>query len=321
MPGFTYTPTGGQSIDLGQYAPGFQSEIAGKWGVHSIAGQRGAWKEDLGDGDLKTNVRLQFVGKTAAKYYEVISAISANRQGVLLHPRRGSRDSIVRSIREEVNFTERGNTTTLVDIIFEDRVVGEAFNFKGGPGARTQQVISQAALTEAAAADLRDLIFSRPNLEIRALMVTAQGLVTTSTATARSYATAAQQAFSLGLYDPTVQAQLLALPPQVQAATQALQLVSTAADIQATVLSMEVMLFAATQLDVAVRAAQPIPIETRITRSPGQTIYGFVQQCYGASGKQPADMRALVSLILRLNPQIRRPLFIPAGTVVVRPVA
>lgn len=321
MPNFTYTPTGGQEIDLGKYAPGLQSEIAGKWGVHPIPGQRGSWKEDLGDGDLKTQVRLQFVGKTSGDYQAVMEAISRTRQGTLLHPRRGSRSSIIRNIREEVQFVERGDKTTIVDVFFEDRVTGEADNFKGGPSARAQQVLSQADQTDGAATELRDIIFSRPNLATRALMLQAQGFVSAATATARSYSAAAQAAFSLGFYDPVVQAQLLAMTPQVQIATGALQDVSTAADIQSTVLSMEVMLFAATQLDVAVRAAQPIPIETKITRVPGQTIYGLIQQCYGLSGKKPADIRALAGLILRLNPEIRRPLFIPTGTVVVRPVA
>jgi hypothetical protein len=70
---------------------------------------------------------------------------------------------------------------------------------------------------------------------------------------------------------------------------------------------------------MAIRSAQPIPIETLVTRHPGQSIYAFVQQHYGRSGKAPADMRALVGLILRLNRQIRRPSLIPSGTLVVRP--
>lgn len=321
MPGFTYTPKGGKEIDLGKYAPGFQAEIAGKWGVHPIPGQRGAWKEDLGDGDLKTQVRLQFVGKTAPDYYEVIPAISATRQGVLLSPRRGARQSIIRNIREEVQFVERGNNTTVVDVFFEDRVIGEADSFRGGPSAFNQKIRSSVTDVIVLVASLRELIFSRPDLVIRALMVKAQELVFAATDTAVAYAESAQTAFSLGLYDPTVQAQLLTITPQVQAATAALQAVSTAADIQATVLAMEVMLFSATQLDVAVRAAQPIPIETTITRTPGQSIYAFVQQCYGTSGRKPADIRALAGLILRLNPEIRRPLFIRTGTVVVRPAA
>lgn len=321
MPGFTYTPIDGTEIDLGQYAPGFQAEIAGRWGRHPIPGQNGEWKEDLGDGSLKTQVRLQFVGKTAPDYYTVVPALSKSRQGTLLTPRRGARSSVIISIREEVQFVERGNETTIVDVTFEDRVVGEAFSFKSGPSARAQEVVARADEADATCAELREKIFLRPNLSVRALMVTAQSLVSTATTAARTYSAAAQEAFSLGLYDPIVQAQLLAMPPQVQAATAALQAVSTAADIQDTILTMEVMLFAATQLDVAVRAAQPIPIETTITRSPGQSIYGLVQQCYGKSGKKPADIRALAGLILRLNPQIRRPSLIPQGFVVVRPAA
>lgn len=320
MAGLTYTPDGGQELNLGKYAPGVKSKIVGRWGRHPIPGQQGDLKEDLGDGSLSNSIHLEFVGATAPDYYTVMEAISKGRRGRLLHPRRGSRNVVIMSISEEVLWTDRGEETTLVDIEIEDAVVGQAFEFKSGPSARAQEVGAQADASDAEMATLYTRIFARPSLQARTYAALAQVRVDAATAAARAYAAAAQESFSLGLYGPSVQAQLKALPPTVQAAEIALRLVGPAADIQATILSLEVMLFAATQLDIAIRAAQPVPIQTTVTRQPGQSIYAFVQQHYGRSGKTPSDMRFLVGLILRLNRQIRRPSLIPAGMVVVRPV-
>lgn len=319
MPVCTYTPLEGKEINIGQYMPGLQSEVAGRWGRHPIPGQQGSLKEDLGNGDLKTRVTLQFVGKTANDYYPVMSAIERSRRGTLLHPRRGSRQTIINNIRESIDFVGKGNETTIVDIEFEDWLIGQAYNFKAGPSGRSQQVVSEATNALALVGALKTLIFSRPNLSLRALMLTAETNVSTATTLATNYAAAAQESFTLGLYDPLVQAQLLAIPAVVQLATQSLQNVAGASDIQPSVNALEVMLFAATQLDVAIRAAQPVPVERVVTRSPGQSVYAFVQQWYGRSQKTPAQMRDTAALILRINPSIRTPLLIPQGTVVVSP--
>ncbi len=321
MPICTYTPIDSKEINIGQYMPGLQSELMYRWGRHPIPGQSGSLKEDLGTGDLKTRVTLQFVGKTANDYYTVLAAISQSRRGTLLHPRRGSRQTIIVSIRESVDFVSKGNETTLVDIEFEDWLIGQAYNFKAGPSGRSQQVVSEAANTLDLVGSLKTLIFSRPNLDLRALMLKAETNVTTATTLAMNYAAAAQESFTLGLYDPIVQAQLIAIPAAVQLATQSLQNVTGASDTQPSINAMEVMLFAATQLDVAIRASQPVPIETVVTRTPGQSIYAFVQQWYGRSQKTPAQMRDMVNVILRINPSIRKPLLIPEGTVIVRPAA
>lgn len=323
MPAFTYTPIDGPEIDLGKYAPGLESRIDGRWGRHPIPGQQGDLKEDLGQNSLTTRVKLQFVGRTQNDYYTVIPAMAKSRRGVLLHPRRGSRHTVITSFREEIVYTERGDAT-IVDIDFEDEVLGQAAFNSGpsgpGPSARAQQVVQQSRAADTAATTLQAQVFLRPDLAVRAYAVAATAAVGGATTAARTYATAAQDSFSLGFYGPSVQAQLKALPPLVAASEAALRLVGSAADIQETVLSLETMLFAATQLDLAIQAAQPIPIKTTVKRVPGQSIYSFVQQHYGRSGKTPAEMRALVGLILRLNPQITRPSLIPDGTVVVRPV-
>ncbi len=315
----TYTPDGGDEINLGQYAPGFESSIQGRWGRHPIPGQQGDLKEDLGDGSLQTTVHLQFVGRKSQDYYAVIGVLTSKRRGVLLHPRRGPRSSIVVSIRERVEWTTQGNESTFVDVVFEDAVLNTGGQFAAGPSARTSQVNNESAKADTAAQTLRETVFQRPDLAVRARAIAMQAAVGSATTAARSYASAALEAFSLGLYGPPLQNQLRALVPMVAAAQAAARLVGPAADIQATSLALEVMLFSATQLDVAIEAAQPIPIRTLVTRQPGQGIYAFVQQHYGNSGKTPDQMRALVGLILRLNRQIGRPSMIPSGTWITRP--
>lgn len=318
MADFTYTPDDGEEINLGKYAPGFRSSIAGKWGKHVLPGQQGSLKEDLGDGDLRTSVKLQF--PTREEYDAVVPVLSRKRRGILLHPRRGARQTVIMELREEVAYTESGEAT-LVDVEFEDAVVGQAFGFRAGPASRASTVVDSSLVADQAVADLRTVIFLRPNLLARQYVITAQANVNAGTTAARSYANTALEAFSFGLYGPTTRANLLALTPLVQTALVTTRLVSSAADIQPTINALEVMLFSATQLDEAIRAAQPIPITTRIRQTPGQSVYSLAQQAYGRSGKTAAEMRELVGLIMRLNPQIRRPSLIPEGTAVVRPVA
>jgi hypothetical protein len=319
MSDFTFTPDGQATIDIGKYAPGYEGSQAMRWGRHPIPGQDGDLKEDLGTNPLQTRALMQFIGPVAADYYQIVPILSKHRRGQLQNPRRGARTSVVMEIRERVDWTTQGAATTFVDVTWEDAVLNQADQITAGPGARQQQVLNQAAAADSAAQAVRDKAFTRLNLTIRARAVSMQVAVGTATAAARNYCTAALDAFQLGVYGPSLQNQLRALVPLMQAAQVAARLAGTAADTQETVLALEVMLFAATQLDAAIRAAQPIPVQTTITRLPGQGIYAFVQQVYGRSGKQPADIRALAGLILRLNPHIRRPSLIPAGTVIVRP--
>lgn len=317
MADLTYTPDGGDEINLGKCAPGYKSTIAGKWGVHTLPGQQGSLKEDLGDGDLRTTIRLQF--PTTAEYDAIVPILATKRRGVLLHPTRGARQSVIRELREEQTWTESGDAR-LVDVDFEDAVVGQASGFRAGPAARSQTVVQQSYAADEAMTTLRETIFARPNLAARTLVVTAQTACTASTTAARSYATSAMEAFSLGLYGPTTRQDLLALTPLVQNVLITTCLVSSAADIQTTINALEIMLFSATQLDEAIRAAQPIPVTVFIRQQPGQSVYSFAQSRYGRTALNPAQMRDRVSLIMRLNPNIQRPSLIPEGTAVVCPV-
>ncbi len=315
----TFTPDGDDELDLGIYAPGFKSAIQNRWGKHPIPGQQGSLKEDLGADDLQTTVTLQFVGEVSQDYYDIIGTLTAKKRGMLLHPRRGARSSVVVSVTERVEWTTQGNETTIVDIVFADAALNTGGQFAAGPSARESQVQNQLQAANDAMAALDELAFSRSDIDAREMTVVATDKVTAATEATGSYATDALDAFSLGTYGPSLQNELKALPVLVASAQDAVRAIGAAADTQSTILALEVMLFAATQLDTAIQAAQPIPIRTLITRHPGQGIYAFVQQHYGNSGKTPSAIRNLAALILRLNPQIRRPSLIPSGTTVTRP--
>ena len=149
MAGLTYTPIDGAEINLGRYAPGFENQITGRWGRHPIPGQKGDLKEDLGDGSTVTKVKLQFVGATSPDYFTVLPALSRRRRGTLSDPRRGARQVVITSLREEEMWTERGDAI-LVDVDFESAIIGEADSFRSGPSARTQAVVSQSRAADSA---------------------------------------------------------------------------------------------------------------------------------------------------------------------------
>lgn len=316
----TYRPDGESEFNLGRYAPGFKSGIQGRWGRHPIPGQRGDLKEDLGDGSLQTTVRLQFVGPVANDYYFVVMMLTKHRRGVLYHPRRGARQSVVVSISEEVDWTTQGNESTFVDVVFEDAALNVASSFKAGPSANSAETDNWAVQAFNSAKVIKNRVFMMANVVARQFALTAEALVGKVTAAAQSYSGAALTAFSLAEYGPPLQNQLKALPAMVLEAQTALRRVGPAAVSQETIIFLENMLQAATQLDASIEAAQPIPIRRLVTRHPGQSIYAFVQANYGASSRTPAEMRALVGLLLRLNRQIVRPSLIPSGTWLVGPV-
>jgi len=321
---FGFKPIDGEFINFSLYAPGFQSDIAGRWGRHIIPGQSGDLKEDLGEGSLTTEVRLQFAGRYLDDpqfgYVAVMSALSKSRRGSFMHPRRQTRNSVITRMRESVTYTDAGDAT-IVDLTIEDAIIGTPDAFRTGPSAFAQQVTAQSLQARAATAALKAKVYARTGIAARQAVLVAEQQVTACTDSFTRYAAAAQESFSLSFYDPAVQAELRALPPQVQAASDALRAVGPAADVQESVLALEVGLSACNQLDAAIRAAQPVPIESVVTRRPGQSIYQLVQQHYGRTGKTPSQMRDLGTLILRLNPHIRRPSLILAGTAYVRPAA
>jgi hypothetical protein len=320
MARLTYTPNGGQPIEIGKWAPGFTAEVEGKWGSHQLPGQRGQLMEDLGDGALSMPVQLIFIDP--ADYDSVIPAISKTRRGKIQHPRRGAKNVVLRRIREEIRWTDRGDAT-VVDLLFEEATLGRADDFKQGPSVQASAAKEQAQKAHDAAASQTAKVakraFSYSVIALRKMLATSSYLIGVAAAGAVSYADAAMLAFAQGLYDPALKQQLRSLPPLVLAAQTALRKTGTAADTYAADIALERMLFACTQLDAAIRAAQPVPIEREVTRPGGQSVYALVASAYPS--KSASELRALVTLVLRLNPNLRRPDCIPQGTIVVRPAA
>lgn len=317
MARLSYTPNGGQPIELGKWSPGFVAEIEGKWGAHILPGQRGQLMEDLGDGAMIAPLQLIFVDP--ADYRAVIPAISKTRRGVLLTPRRGQKNVVLRRIREEIKWTERGETT-IVDLTFEEASLNSSDEFKAGPSVHASTVTEQAKTAQdsmsAQSTKVARRAFSYAVIALRKLIETASYHVGVASAAGTAYAEAALQSFSQANYDPSLSIRLREMPNYVLTAQTALRKTGVAQDIYSTDVALERMLFACTQLDASIRAAQPVPIETEITRPGGQSIYAFVAAHY--NNKSPLEMRDLVRSILRINPNIRRPDLIPQGTRIVR---
>lgn len=318
MSRMTYTPKGGTAIDIGRFAPGLTMEVEGKWAPHVLPGQRGQLMEDLGDGALMIPVQLIFV--EPKDYEQVVPAISKTRRGKLLTPRRGTKNVILRRIREENRWTERGDTT-IVDLQFEEASLNTADEFRQGPSVFASGAKEQAQSANTAATSLTEKYakraFSYSIIALRKLISAASYLIGVAAAAGTDYAEAALQSYSRASYDPALLQRLQSLPATVAAAQTALRRAGRAQDTYAADIALERMLYNCTQLDAAIRAAQPVPIETEVTRAGGQSIYAFVSAHYAT--KQPSEMRELARLILRINRNIRRPDLIPQGTIVVRP--
>ena len=309
-------------LNLSAYAPGFDSEVARRWGRHPIPGQKGQLLEDIGDGSLGTNVTCVFHDRD--KYAELMDALTKKPRDYLTNPRRGTRYSAITRIKESVRWTQRGEVT-IVDLSFEDAALSTPDQFKGGPAAQAQQVRAQAAAAAAASAVQTARLNARrveaAVLRLRARMEQAARLVEEVTAAGNDYAAAALAAWSSGIFDPGLSVKLRGIPVAVEAACVALRLTGPAHEVQAACVALELFLAACNGVDAAIRASSPIPIETTVSAPGGQSLYAFVQQHYARTGKTPSQMREICRTILAWNRNLRRPSLIAFGDVVVRPAA
>lgn len=364
-------------VSLHEWAPGFDSGIKGKWAEHALIGRKGALQEDQGDGVLGTNVTLVFAdnrgsgsstdsdskrkaiyGKTAREQYDaVMAAITKRRRGVLVHPLRGSRQSILDEIKESMEWTQKGNTIT-VQLKFLDAELDFVEQFRGGSAALAQQAMAQVQQAQVGTQEQQQRIFGRStlNLPARQAALTAVSMVNTYAEQVNTYATLALQASNAGLAQlagileqpatpgatGVAQAAALAagtaplsiraalqqlgevrqrgrqLPAAMQLATEAVRLSGSVPETQGTVTALELSLASCTALGLALQESQPVPIVGPPVTAP-VSVYQFVQERYRGSGKTPAQLRALVQLVLALNPQLRTPARIPLGTELVRP--
>lgn len=310
-----YLSWAGTKISI--YAPGFESELPRRWGKHVIPGQRGTLQEDLGEGALSTSFTLQFVGQYRNDYTKIAELFQKNPRADFEHPLRATRRSVWTKWRERQEFTKAGDAV-LVDITVEDAVLSQPDNFKAGVSAAAQDASAQAAAANASAQSYQSRVNLRPDLAFRARVAAVVAQVQAVTAAITTYATAAKNAFGLGVWDPALRNQLVTLPPLVSAVTTQLNAIGRPIDIQSTVSALELALRSCTEVDRQLKLAQPVPIQTVVMRTPGQSIYSFVQTWY--PGVARPKQRELVQAILRLNRQIQTPSLIPVQTVVVRPL-
>lgn len=306
-------------IELHKWAPGFNSQISGNWAEHRIPGQRGALQEDLGDGVLCTKVALQFVGPTFRQdYNQVMTGLTKNRRGELHHPTRGSKLCVLTDIVETMDWTKQGNAIR-VELTFKEAVVHTPDSFNGGPATQAQAVKNHAEDTQNQANGLKKQVYVKFPFNVlrRSAVLLALDAVHGYLRAALTYASSALDAFQEGRLALELVNQLQALPGLVSQAERLLAQNGTVMQIQPIITSMEQCLYAATQLDAAIRANLPPPIVTVVSKSPGQSIYSFVQTWY--PHKTRSQQLGLVDILLQLNRGIRRPSLIPFGFRVVRP--
>jgi hypothetical protein len=342
-------------VDLHKWAPGFESGIKGKWAEHPIIGASNALQEDQGDGVLNTTVRLEITddkdsGQTARQVYNnLVIRLTQRRRGTLVHPLRGSRESILDEIKESMQWTTQGNIITL-QITFKDAATNVQADYRDGDAAAAQAVRLQAENAQQGASDQQTRVFSRSSLNLvaRRYALDALDRVNQYAAAATSYAQLAVEANSGGLLQlatlltlppgvtPTgatqgqtiraslrlakqVSQALRLLPASMQAASDAVRLSGSVAEVQPTINALEMSLAAATRLDAAIQAALPVPI-TFTVEFP-LSIYQIAQERYAGMRKTPQQLRALVQVMLAMNPQLHSPERVPVGTRLVRPAA
>lgn len=308
-------------VELHKWAPGFQSQLVGNWAEHKIPGQRGALQEDLGDGALGTKITLQFVGKTSrSDYNQVMAGLMKNRRGELHHPIRGSKLCILSEVTESMEWTKQGNAIR-VDLTFKEAVLHTPDSFSGGPATQAQEVLSYASELSGQAGQFQETFFAKHPLEVskRTAVLKAITAVQELAEEATAYAHAALAAFQSGQLGLTLRTQLCSLPALVSEAEDRLRQSASFLQTQALIATMERCLYAATQLDAAIRENLPPPIVTVITSVPGQSIYSFVQTWF--SEKTQSQQLGLIDTILALNRGIRTPSLIPTGFGVIRPAS
>lgn len=321
-------------VDLSRWAPGFSSQIAGKWAEHLLAHQKGALQEDLSDGVLSTKVTLEFVareGRSARDWYaDTMTAITKTRRGTLTHPLRGSRESILADVSESMHWTDRGNVIN-VELTFKDAALNTLDRFSGTPAQAAQRARNQAQAAAAAARIMTAAIFAKhpplgraPNpfdLAIRQAAQLVETLVGDMVDQVQGYVAeamqtiqSASQAIALG---QSLRSRVEALPRQVEQIEAAIQKVGGPADTQDTITAVELSLYSAVQLDAAIQSAQPVIVTTEVAASI--SLYQFVQAWYGNTGRTPAELREIFRTILILNRDLLTPSLIPVGTRLRRP--
>ena len=308
-------------VELHQWAPGFQSQLTGNWAEHRIPGQRGALQEDLGEGVLSTKVILQFVGpKFRDDYNQVMTNLTKHRRGELNHPVRGSKTCILYDVVESMDWTKQGNAIR-VELTFKEASVNIPDHFTFGVSALAQGVLSQAAQAQSDADQYQKKMFVRfpLNTLIRSQVLLAVDKVNGFIRAATTYASVGLSVFQDGQLGLDLVNQLQSLPPLLSQAASLLSQTNSPLLIQPTLLSMEQCLYTATQLSAALRANLPPPITTLVSRSPGQSIYSFVQAWYPEKSK--GEQLALIPILLQLNRDMKTPSLIPMGFRILRPAS
>lgn len=301
------------SVRDSQYGPSFVA--------HRIPHRNGAKQEQTGNLPFRVEYDLEFAGlEWANNARTVIGAMIQKPRGPLVHHLYGKLRAVLKGpISGSWDPVNRG-THYAVKLLFEEDTLTNNLSFERTPSGVSDDLGTAATQTDTSMASYVNAIFERftkgaPALRTRSLALAAQVAMSSFTADARAYAGSALTQFTSGQITPELTARLTRLPTGLEAATLALRPIETLNSYgSAAIDSAEVTLRQARNLDQAIRANLPPPIEWTVQQQT--TLFRLVGYLYPT--RTLNDKITLFQNILATN-RLSRPDALYPGQVLIVP--
>lgn len=301
IPGAQRASFGG--TDFHRYVREVQHDFGPDFIAHQYPHRSGARQEERGDPPRRCRYTLEFGGADWRKALgEILGPMVAKPRGVLVDPIFGKLRCVLKPIQGHFLPVQKGNFYGCT-LTFEEDTLDQRIQVQKGPAALSQDVGDAADGADAAALSLKDELFARyatglSAQHVRTRVLLSQASVSTATSAARAYATAALDQYTSGVWDPSLDHQLGALPTLISLAEASVRDVAPASvytfDVAA---NLEVATRAAQDLDFSIRANLPPPIVHEIREKT--SLVAFVGLFY--LGKSRDELFALVDHIQRIN--------------------
>lgn len=305
--------------DFHRHVREVQDEFGPDFVAHQIPHRSGAKQEERGDPPRRSRFTLEFGGLDwRSALDEILGPMVQKPRDVLTHPVWGKLRSVLKPIQGHFLPVQKGNYYSCT-LTFEEDTLDQRIQTQKGPAALSQDVNDAADGADAAALSLKNDIFARfatglSAQQIRTRTLQAQAAVSVASGAARTYAAAALEQYTTGVWDPALGNQLGALPTLVALAeTQISSVAETnvyAFDVRA---NLELATRAAQDLDFALRANLPPPIIHEIQQKT--SLLAFCGLFY--LGRSREQLFALLEHIQRSNRLARVDVLEPGLRIVV----
>lgn len=301
---------------------GVRDEFGPGFVAHQIPHYSGAKQEEIGGPPHRTHFDLVFSGRDwRAQVSEILAPMIARPRGPLTHPVYGKLMMVLKApITAALDPVRKGGRYD-VGLQFEQDSLSTDIIIQKGPAALAQDVTDRADAADTAATSWKDLIYSRNTRGPQALLTrqkatTALGAVSTFTAAARDYSAAALAQFNSGTWDPTLENRLHVMPSLVfDAATKVRALAPLSVYTPDIVTEMEMAAKASLDMQRAIKANLPPPVEVPITAKV--SLFVLVGRLYPSKTR---DQRiGLMEHIQRVNRLTRADVLMPGRPPLVVP--